>query len=1354
MKRSLVAFLGFLLLLPAVNGLEVDGNVDILWNTSGFDYYGVPAIGDFNGDGALDVVLVNYDWNANAYTVTAFSGADGSVLWTYSTSEPCDIVGSSHDFNGDGINDVLLHVDRDFRLIADTGETYRSWYYVALDGSNGNKLWNTSLIEETFSGEIGWSMREKSADITGDGIEDVIVSFEADIWDGNIWNRIGAQNDIIAISGSSGDLLWKRTYNVSGDDSWLVIKIIPVGNIDGTGGAEVLLDVYGDWYNQTSGMRDGFNFKEVVDYKNDTLLMFLDNIIDIALPGDLDGDGLDDLVVYDWYNNSILAVRWDGSTIWSKEGYYSGLVGDVNRDGVADVLIENASGWEMLHMVNGRNGTDIWTTNYTGWASIMADLDDDNLFDIVLMSGYCEFDSNTGRVTTCNRYLNAIEGETGRLMWNLTLYENESATSWIKPYSVDISGDGVVDLIGTLVLYDSDWYSTLGRQIFAIDGRNGSIMWRYWINESDGWMYYEIYPVGDFNGDGKDDILIPMERYSPASSSGIASVNAYSSPITPLPDDVPEYYRRLTHWKDYGDTYYGRVSSINSYDGLPSVKSFDSTVQGSYLYLSVLVSGDNPDDVLWLASSDSWVHWISKRDYEEDLWYYGWFLPPKKVNWSIDFNGDGLSDVAYSSNGDFGVLFYNNTQVTNLHPVAAFTYSPEYPAENESIVFDASLSIDFDGQIVSYQWDFGDGTTASGMTVNHSFSTGGNYYVVLTVTDDGGFTSSHGEWIHVAVPFTPDQYEPDDTMDTATLINIFEIQHHNFHQPGDQDWVKFYATAGMTYVVETFNLSYNSDTYIYLYDSSGNLLAENDDYNGLASRIEWTCQQDGYYYVMVRHFSSSTYGDGTDYWIRVYTIQSQITYFNISLGTKLIYVWNNTLHHPEQIVDNNTLTEMYFEPWGDTYYFFDFDNSLGVFGHYGLAITKDTIERRDWHLSSSGATNITSMYPALFHYMTIPDLVILKNSVPGDTSSYTFEFSWYNSSGTYSILINATYTFVNFENITTPAGTFYCAKIITYLDSADTFISGTRTMWIGEPGLVKLVYNHSDGSTTRVELAEISSVQLPLDLMDISVTPGDGYVDVNVTWVGDGYIMLGPINFTAFDYVYINATTPTTETFRLNLPPSAPSDYYFVHVVDGDQYFHFGDRVYVENSAIPLLTVPSTTVVVNATADVPMFLSTSVNVTGINFTLNYDPAIVQIESYSPTVPSTAFANIDNVNGTAKFAIIFNSTISGNTVPFLNITIRAVSAGITDLSVSGIEVSLTDFSPIPAVAMNGTLTVIGQKGDIDGDGKVTIGDITNLAWMLFGKVQQDSKADFNGNGRIDIGDLAKLAYYVLGKITEL
>ena len=69
----------------------------------------------------------------------------------------------------------------------------------------------------------------------------------------------------------------------------------------------------------------------------------------------------------------------------------------------------------------------------------------------------------------------------------------------------------------------------------------------------------------------------------------------------------------------------------------------------------------------------------------------------------------------------------------NKKPEAKIEYSL---LEENIVAFDGSGSSDEDGTIVSYSWDFGDGSTGSGFSIMHIYNEPGNYKVTLTVTDD------------------------------------------------------------------------------------------------------------------------------------------------------------------------------------------------------------------------------------------------------------------------------------------------------------------------------------------------------------------------------------------------------------------------------------------------------------------------------------------------------------------------------------------------------------------------------------------------------------------------------------------
>jgi len=87
-------------------------------------------------------------------------------------------------------------------------------------------------------------------------------------------------------------------------------------------------------------------------------------------------------------------------------------------------------------------------------------------------------------------------------------------------------------------------------------------------------------------------------------------------------------------------------------------------------------------------------------------------------------------------------------------PVATFTYSPEKPSVNEEVAFNASSSEPDGGTIESYEWNFGDDTTAIYIgtnltdTANHTYTQSGTYTVKLNITD------SEGKWATTSKPVT------------------------------------------------------------------------------------------------------------------------------------------------------------------------------------------------------------------------------------------------------------------------------------------------------------------------------------------------------------------------------------------------------------------------------------------------------------------------------------------------------------------------------------------------------------------------------------------------------------------------
>jgi PKD repeat protein len=76
--------------------------------------------------------------------------------------------------------------------------------------------------------------------------------------------------------------------------------------------------------------------------------------------------------------------------------------------------------------------------------------------------------------------------------------------------------------------------------------------------------------------------------------------------------------------------------------------------------------------------------------------------------------------------------------VDNKPPIVSATVSPVSGTPPLTVLCSSLGSVDPDGIIVHFAWDFGDGTAATGPQVTHTFAAPGLYFVTLSATDDGG----------------------------------------------------------------------------------------------------------------------------------------------------------------------------------------------------------------------------------------------------------------------------------------------------------------------------------------------------------------------------------------------------------------------------------------------------------------------------------------------------------------------------------------------------------------------------------------------------------------------------------------
>lgn len=85
----------------------------------------------------------------------------------------------------------------------------------------------------------------------------------------------------------------------------------------------------------------------------------------------------------------------------------------------------------------------------------------------------------------------------------------------------------------------------------------------------------------------------------------------------------------------------------------------------------------------------------------------------------------------------------------NLPPEPSLRASSTYIDVGEAVIFSANESFDKDGKVDTYYWDFDDGTNSTDQFVSHEYEKGGNYTVILIITDNDGKKAVQTLTIHV-----------------------------------------------------------------------------------------------------------------------------------------------------------------------------------------------------------------------------------------------------------------------------------------------------------------------------------------------------------------------------------------------------------------------------------------------------------------------------------------------------------------------------------------------------------------------------------------------------------------------------
>ena len=366
--------------LNGTNGFAING-------INSFDGSGrsVSGAGDFNGDGFDDliigasradpsgntsagqsyVVFGNNSGFSPSLDLNTLNGTNGfAINGNNSGDQSGGSVSSAGDVNGDGFDDLIIGA----RFADPNGNSAAGQSYVVFGNSSGS---SPSLNLSTLNGTNGFVINGSGAldlsgnsvsgagDINGDGIDDVIIGnypsssvSDSYVVFGQI-TGFSSSLDLSTLNGANGFTLTGIPGSFTG------VSVSGAGDVNGDGfddliiGASEAIDTITSLAGASYvvfGTNNGFSSSldlSTLDGTNGFVLNGV-NFDDrsgnsVSAAGDVNGDGIDDLIIGAYLGNRVLDQLSNASTgesyvVFGQAAVPSPLIGDVNQDGEVNFL--------------------------------------------------------------------------------------------------------------------------------------------------------------------------------------------------------------------------------------------------------------------------------------------------------------------------------------------------------------------------------------------------------------------------------------------------------------------------------------------------------------------------------------------------------------------------------------------------------------------------------------------------------------------------------------------------------------------------------------------------------------------------------------------------------------------------------------------------------------------------------------------------------------------------------------------------------------------------------------------------------------------------------------------------------